>query len=161
MHHARAPTVGRHDGTLYQLLRKVVSSNQRDWKTRLPHFLLAHRASTHDTTRLTPAGMVSGRELLLPSDLMVGAPPAKERPTIDHAADLVDHLHDTHNYAPNMCSWPVTGWKLDEINWPTARVTKSANSVALSSNSYKSGEEKAPNLLGELGPLGLGPGTLR
>jgi hypothetical protein len=29
----------------------------------------------------------------------VWATPDKERPTIDHAANLVDHLHDIHNYA--------------------------------------------------------------
>jgi hypothetical protein len=28
-----------------------------------------------------------------------GAPAYKERPTIDHAADLVDRVHDIHNYA--------------------------------------------------------------
>lgn len=28
-----------------------------------------------------------------------GAPPGKERPTTDYAADLVDHLQDIHNYA--------------------------------------------------------------
>jgi hypothetical protein len=30
---------------------------------------------------------------------MVGKPPDKARPTIDHVADLVDNLHDIHNYA--------------------------------------------------------------
>jgi hypothetical protein len=40
---------------------------------------------------------VFGRELRLPSDLLFGTPPDKELPTIDHAADLVDRLHDIHN----------------------------------------------------------------
>jgi hypothetical protein len=39
------------------------------------------------------------RELRLPCDLLFGAPPDKKRPTIDHATDLVDRLHDIHNYA--------------------------------------------------------------
>jgi hypothetical protein len=39
---------------------------------------------------LTPANLVFGRELRLPSDLLFGTPPDKELPTIDHAADLVD-----------------------------------------------------------------------
>jgi hypothetical protein len=42
---------------------------------------------------------VFGRELRLPCDLLFGAPPDKERPTTDHAAGLVDHLHDIHDYA--------------------------------------------------------------
>jgi hypothetical protein len=40
-----------------------------------------------------------GRELRLPGDLLFGTPPDKELPTIDHAAHLVDRLHDIHNYA--------------------------------------------------------------
>jgi hypothetical protein len=39
------------------------------------------------------------RELRLPCDLLFGVPPDKERPTTDYAADLVNHLHDIHNYA--------------------------------------------------------------
>jgi hypothetical protein len=43
--------------------RKVVASHQRDWDERVPLFLLAYRASTHDTTDLTPAKLMFGREL--------------------------------------------------------------------------------------------------
>jgi hypothetical protein len=68
---------------------------------KITHLLLAYRASTHDTTGLIPASLVFGRELWLQCDLLSGATPTleKERPTIDHAADLVDNLHDIHNYA--------------------------------------------------------------
>jgi hypothetical protein len=79
-------------------LRKVFASHQRDWDERLPLFLLAYRASTHDTTGLTPARLVFGLELRLPCDLLFGAPPDKERPTTDHTAELVDHLLDIHDY---------------------------------------------------------------
>jgi anaerobic selenocysteine-containing dehydrogenase len=40
-----------------------------------------------------------GRELRLPYDLLFGVPPDKELPTTDYATDLMDHLHDIHNYA--------------------------------------------------------------
>jgi hypothetical protein len=79
-------------------LLKVVASHQRDWDQRLPLFLLAYRASTHDTTGLTPAKLMFGLELQLPCDLLFGVPPDKEQPTTDHAADLVDHLHNIPNY---------------------------------------------------------------
>jgi hypothetical protein len=39
------------------------------------------------------------RDLRLPCDLLFGAPPGKERPTTEHAADLVDHLHNLQDYA--------------------------------------------------------------
>jgi hypothetical protein len=35
----------------------------------------------------------------LPCDMLFGAPPDKERPTIDHMANLVDRLHDIYSYA--------------------------------------------------------------
>jgi hypothetical protein len=85
--------------TIEEHLRKVVASHQRDWDMRLPIFLLAYRASTHGTMGLTPANLTCGRDLRLPCDLLFESPPDKKRPTIDHAADLVDRLHDIHSYA--------------------------------------------------------------
>ena len=78
---------------------KVVSNHQRDWEERLPLFLMAYRASTHETTGVTPANMVFGRELRLPCVLMFGASPDKEQSVTDYAADLVERLHDTHHFA--------------------------------------------------------------
>jgi hypothetical protein len=91
--------VVRYIKTIEEHLRKVVASHQRDWDRRLHLFLLAYRASTHDTTGLTPASLVFGRELRLPCDLLIGMPPDKENPTTDYVAGLVDHLHDIHQYA--------------------------------------------------------------
>jgi hypothetical protein len=66
--------------TVSEDLRKVVASHERDWDARLPIFLLAYKASTHDTTGLTPASLVFGRELRLPYDLLFGAPPTRKNP---------------------------------------------------------------------------------
>jgi len=49
--------VERYVKTIEEHLRKVVSTHQRDWDERIPIFLLAYRASTHETTRVTPTGM--------------------------------------------------------------------------------------------------------
>jgi hypothetical protein len=49
--------------------------NIRDWDERLPIFLLAYKASTHENTGTTPASKVIGRELRLPCDLQFGASP--------------------------------------------------------------------------------------
>jgi hypothetical protein len=80
-------------------LRKVVASHQRDWDMRSPLFLLAYRASTHETTGLTQACLVFGGELRIYRDLLFEATPDKERPTTDHAVELVNHLHDIHDYS--------------------------------------------------------------
>jgi hypothetical protein len=91
--------VERYVKPIEEHLRMVVSTHQRDWDERLPLFLLAYRASTHDTPGITAANLVFGRELRLPCNLLFGAPPDKEQSTTDYVADLVERLHDTHHYA--------------------------------------------------------------
>jgi hypothetical protein len=94
--------VERHINMVEKHPRNIVALHQRDWDVRLPIFLLVYRASTHNTTGFTPASPVFGRELRLPCNLLFGHHlllPSMERPKIDHAANLVNHLHDTHNYA--------------------------------------------------------------
>ncbi|PNF19670.1 hypothetical protein B7P43_G16062 [Cryptotermes secundus] len=102
LHPQSGGMVERYIKTIEEHLRKVVASHQRDWDERLPFFLLAYRASTHDTTGLTLASLVFGRELRLPCDLLFGVLPDKELPTTEYTADLVDHLHDIHNYARHL-----------------------------------------------------------
>jgi hypothetical protein len=101
-HHIPARAIGRqaerYIKTVEKHLRKVVALQRRDWDTRLLIFLLAYRASTHESTGVTPASVVLGRELWLACDLLFLAPPDNERPTINHAIDLSDHLHDIHYY---------------------------------------------------------------
>jgi hypothetical protein len=91
--------VERYIKPIEEHLRKVVASHQRDWDEGLPLFLLVCRASTHDTTGLTPDSLVFGQELRMPYDLLFGVPPEKERPTTDYTAELVDQLYDIHNFA--------------------------------------------------------------
>jgi len=53
--------VERYVKTFEEHLRKLVTSHQRDWNERIPLFLMAYRASTHETPGVTPANMVLGR----------------------------------------------------------------------------------------------------
>lgn len=69
-----------------------------DVSERLSIFLLAHRASTNETTGTTPTNMMFGRELRLPYDQILGAPPDKEQSRNDCVAHLVDWPHDFHHY---------------------------------------------------------------
>jgi hypothetical protein len=70
-----------------------------DWDERLPIFLLAYRASAHETIGMMPANMVFGKELLLLCDLLSGAPPDKEQSTTDYATDLAKRLLNIHHYS--------------------------------------------------------------
>jgi hypothetical protein len=65
---------------------------------RLPVFVLANRASTHDNTGLTVAYLVFRREPCLPCGLLFRASSFKEQPTVDHAAELMDQLHNIYHY---------------------------------------------------------------
>jgi hypothetical protein len=85
--------------TVQKHLRKVISTHQRDCDVRLPLFLLAYRASTHDTTGKTPVSMVFRRELHLSCNLLFGAPQDKEQPMTNYVTDLVEQMHGIHNYA--------------------------------------------------------------
>ena len=81
-------------------MRKAVYTHQRDWDERLPIFVLAYRASNHETTGVTPGNMVFGRELRLSCDLMFGAPLDKEQSTTVYNAALVERLHDMQQFDP-------------------------------------------------------------
>jgi hypothetical protein len=65
----------------------------------LPTFFLAYGAFTHDNIGLTLANLVFGRELQLQCGVLFGTHHNKEQPTIDHMANLVNHLRNIHNYA--------------------------------------------------------------
>jgi hypothetical protein len=128
MHHGPAPTVWRHGGTLSKLLstcKKLSHLSRRTgmWSNLFFYWLIRH---PHMTQQAWPQQF--GRELRLPNDLLFGALPDKERPTIDNAADLLDHLHDI-TMATNTRSWPVTGWKLGTIYEPTGGLVRGCGPV--------------------------------
>ena len=62
--------VERFNGTLEQHLSKGVDENQTDWDQHTPLLLMAYRSSVHNTTDITPAKLVFGREIRLRGDLM-------------------------------------------------------------------------------------------
>jgi hypothetical protein len=69
--------VERYVKTVEELLKKVASTHQRDWDERLPIFLLAYWASSHETTAMTPANMVFGRNFPCPVTCCSGLPLTK------------------------------------------------------------------------------------
>lgn len=92
--------VERFNRTLEAQLSKFVDQNQRDWDEHVPLLLMAYRTAVHDTTGVTPAKMMMGRDLRLPIDLFVGRP-SEEVPV--HKSEYAQQLHDRieriHNFA--------------------------------------------------------------
>ena len=60
--------VERFNRTLEAQLSKFADYHQRDWDVHIPFLLMAYRSAVHDTTGITPAKMMLGRDLRLPVD---------------------------------------------------------------------------------------------
>jgi transposase InsO family protein len=77
--------VERFHKTLNSMLAKVVDDDQRDWDRHIPAVMAAYRSSKHDSTGFSPNFLVFGRELCMPIDVVMGAPPehSENSETID------------------------------------------------------------------------------
>jgi hypothetical protein len=111
--------------TVEEHRRMVISMHQRDWDERLPIFLLAYKASTHETTDMMPASMLFMRELHLSCDLLFRALLNKEQSMTDYVVDFVNRLHDIHHYAYQhlKVASDRTAWL---IPWDSRKETKSS-----------------------------------
>src|SRR5436190_5845630 len=89
--------VERMNRTINKYLSKVVSDHQRDWDNYLHLFLLAYRASVHETTGQSPAKIIFGHELRLPCNLNFGIKPGEEIAGEDYVSDLRHRMEDIHN----------------------------------------------------------------
>ena len=66
--------VERFHRTLNSMLGKVVMDSQRDWDQRLSLVMAAYRALPHEFTGYSPNRLCLGREVKMPSDLIMGLP---------------------------------------------------------------------------------------
>ncbi|KAI5753631.1 hypothetical protein M8J77_001985 [Diaphorina citri] len=90
--------VERFNRTLLEHLRKVVDDHQREWDKHIPLFLLAYRSATHNSTGQSPALIIFGKEMRLPSELRFGSPPSDDTIEINgYVADLRQELREIHD----------------------------------------------------------------
>jgi hypothetical protein len=94
LHPQSVGMVERYIKTAGEQLRKVVASNQKDWEAMLSLFLLAYRASTHDTT-----GFTAPQNSDCPAIYFSGHLPTRSGQQSSMRQNLVDHLRDIQNYA--------------------------------------------------------------
>ncbi len=70
-HHPIFPSqVERANRTVISMLKKYVATNQKDWDIKLPLVLMAARATPHQSTRIPPFTMMTGRNMMLPLHLL-------------------------------------------------------------------------------------------
>ena len=80
--------IERFNATLQAMLRTEVNDKQDNWDEAIPVLTMAYRSSVHDTTGETPNMMMLGRELPMPSHLLVPAPEQPELEAVEYVADL-------------------------------------------------------------------------
>ncbi len=62
--------VERANKTVVSMLKKYVSTNQKDWDIKLPLVLMAARATPHQSTGVPPFTLMTGRNMTLPLHLL-------------------------------------------------------------------------------------------
>ncbi|KAJ8936259.1 hypothetical protein NQ318_019745 [Aromia moschata] len=75
--------------------------NGTDWDKLVPLFLLSYRSSQHESTTYTPSMLTSGREMKLPTDLILGHPVEEnqERSLPEFVEDLRERMDRIHQFA--------------------------------------------------------------
>jgi hypothetical protein len=77
--------------------KKIVLTHENDCDERPSLYMLAYRASTHESIGTTAASMVFGGELRLPCVLLFGASAGKDQPTAQFVSEFVERMYDIHH----------------------------------------------------------------
>ena len=93
--------VERGNRTLEAMLSMWTNTPQDDWDEHLPLLAMAYRSAPHSTTGATPNMLNLGREVTLPVDLLMAAPPDEERESdvSSYAERLRRRLQTAHDAA--------------------------------------------------------------
>ena len=92
--------VERANRSIQNMMSSYISDKQDDWDEHLPLLMLAYRSSVHESTGVSPALMMFGRELTLPVDMTLGRPIRADRLcATEHACQLEEKLLDIHDFA--------------------------------------------------------------
>lgn len=90
--------VERFNRTILDYLAKFIDDRQSNWDSCLPLMLLSYRSAVHDSTKQTPAMLMLGRELRLPSGLACGYPPSEKFDTDAYVDRLKEQLQRVHEH---------------------------------------------------------------
>ena len=89
--------VERGNRTLGDALRTLLlTKSQVDWDKMLPQIMRAFRATPHSSTGETANGLMLGREVRLPDQLMCPAPLDEPVDRSQYVTDLAERLEQTH-----------------------------------------------------------------
>lgn len=83
---------------MVKVVGNLISSychDYKEWDINLPLLTLAYRSTVHEVTGFTPSFVMTGREVLLPLDIMVGVPEETQKKHLPvYVEELKARLHD-------------------------------------------------------------------
>ncbi|ROL44506.1 Retrovirus-related Pol polyprotein from transposon 412 [Anabarilius grahami] len=96
------------------MLRKYVSTNQKDWDVKLPLVLMAIRATPQESTRVSPFELMTGRQMTLPLHLLYqpgDSSLVSAYTTHQYLDELHRHLRTTFAFAQQQLQKSAEGQK--------------------------------------------------
>ena len=107
--------VERHNRTLENMLSLWTNERQTDWDQHIPLLSMAYRSSPHKSTGETPNLLMLGREVTLPVDLILEAPPeedGEEPPNLSgYATELLEKMHVINEAAQKVMTQQMVSQK--------------------------------------------------
>ena len=91
--------IERFNATLQAMLRTEVNEKQDNWDETIPVLTMAYRSSVHDTTGETPNMMMLGRELPMPSHLLVPPEGGEAVTAVEYVEQLQNKMQEAHKKA--------------------------------------------------------------
>lgn len=91
--------IERFNATLQAMLRTEVNEKQDNWDVTIPVLTMAYRSSVHDTTGETPNMMMLGRELPMPSHLLVTPDASPATTSVEYVDELQKKMYEAHERA--------------------------------------------------------------
>ena len=85
--------------SIQNMISSYISDSQDDWDEHLPLLMMAYRSSIHESTGVSPALMMFGRDLTLPVDMTLGRP-IRDKRQCDY--QLEQRLLKIHDFALNI-----------------------------------------------------------
>ena len=105
----RSPLHPRSDGmveranrTVYNILSKLISENQRDWDQHLDFKVMDYNSTVHESTGMSPHRLVYGEKMTILIEILTDPIAGEEAPmTWDYVVQLQSKLRECHRLVRN------------------------------------------------------------
>ena len=138
--------------TLGALLRQMTSKHQRDWDEHIGLATMAYRSMVHESTGQTPNRMMLGRELPMPSHLLVETPEqdeSQDSTDLTFIAGLEKRMQEAHELAREQLKRSHVHQKREyDRGGSYERVERGKSRLAVQSHQASGQEPQADDLLG-------------